>query len=559
MSDHIETLDLKDEPKVFRCIFGAVGGQGGGAISEILFNAVRIERLKYGGQKAKLGSYEKRSMTPGLAQRSGSTITSLSFIDTHLTEDKLPDNVILSEMPHRASCDVIVAQEINELMKYIEKAKLDAWVISNEVRSITPPEKDPSYIAQTSIENQIEAAKEYLKDGTYIGLDGDKITSENHLDVRSLNVIMMGMMCAAEVIPISKESYIEAIGLRFKGKLFDANVKAFEIGETYFKEGRYKERDEEFHWTDLSVNEIRERAIKTAIRYRRKRAATKLQVKLEPIFEGIIEKYPENVAKYILEGYAQMVDFQDIKHANWYLSLVEDVFSIDKSTDHRMTKEFAQNMAGRIMQWDGPFRVAEHAIHDLPPQKEKDQIVYLEKKLQPTLEEIVGMIPVFNFMYKHPLGFLYRWYDKRRFKGRSTNIKTTNIFGFGFFWFLSKFKGIRRPTVRFRREKLLIEQINVDILDLYKLSPNLAEELCWYIGKIRGYSFIRHNHIVNYNKVVDGVKRIYKEKDENAAVNFIKVAYNTVSNAGQGTDELDELLSDHLSGNYSIPLIVADR
>ncbi|MHA2100884.1 MAG: DUF6537 domain-containing protein, partial [Candidatus Kariarchaeaceae archaeon] len=453
-------MDFSNEPRLYRMVVGAVGGQGGG------------------------------------------------------------DNLIISEMPHRSSADILIAQEINELMKYIERAKQDAWVITNEVRSLTPSEKSPGYIPQTSIEQQIEAAKKYLEKGTYVGIDGQKILEDNSLDPRSLNVVMMGMLCASSTLPISRESYLEAMALRFKGKVYDLNVKAFEVGEKYYLEGRYKERNKDFTWYDLSIDEIMHQSQATAIKHRRARAKLKLDKEIEPILYNLIDTYPKSVVKYILEGFGQLVDFQDLKHGNWYLDLVDSIFKIDNSKDKRMTKEFAQNMAGRILQWDGPYRIAEYTVHEKSKVPNSNQIYHMEKKLQPTLEEIVGMIPIPNFIYKKRPEFLYRFYDKRKFKGRSTNIKTTGFFGFGFFWFLSKFKRIRRTTVRFRREKIFVLKIMEDISNLHKLSPKLSEELCWYIGKIRGYSFVRHNHITVYHKVVEGTKQIFKEKDVNAAENF---------------------------------------
>ncbi|MHA2252763.1 MAG: DUF6537 domain-containing protein [Candidatus Kariarchaeaceae archaeon] len=556
--DEIIPLDFSDEPKLFRIAVGAVGGQGGGAISEIIFHAVRFERKKNGGSKSDY-SFEKRAMTPGLAQRSGSTLTSLAFLDPWLKEEGLPESYIFSEMPHRGSCDVVVSQELGELMKYIYLANPNGWVLANEMRSITPPEKSPSYIPHTTIEEQIQAAKNYMENGTYIGIDGEKIIRDNQLDPRSLNVVMMGMMSAAEVFPISKDSYLKALNMRFKGKLFDLNKVAFELGEKYYLEGRYKEREEYFSWYNLSIEEIKYRSINNAIKYRRTRAKRKLRGRVEEEISNIVEAYPEHLAKIIIEGFGQLVDFQDLKHGKWFIELVEQVYALDSSDKNRMTKEFAQNMAARIMQWNGPFRVAEHAYHDrFDKAVEEGQLFVMEKKLQPTLEEIVGMIPVPNFIYKRIPSKLYNWYHKRMEKGRSTNLKTTGLFGFSTFWFLSKMKKIRRTTVRFRREKLFIEQIMDDITQIHQLSPKAAEELCWYLGKIRGYSFVRIAHIEAYYKLTEGIKVLLAKSDESTAVNFIKNSYNMVSNAGQFVDQIDDILEDHLRGQYIIPLMLSD-
>ncbi len=553
--DVIAPLDFSNEPQVYRVAVGAVGGQGGGAISEIIYHAVRFERSKNIGKEISY-SYEKRSMTPGLAQRSGSTLTSLAFVDPLIAEDKLPQNFILSEMPHIGSCNVVVAQEMNELMKYIHLCNPRGWILANEMRTITPPEKSPSHIPLTTLDNQIQAAKNYIEQGVYIGIDGNKIIKDNNIDPRSLNVVMLGIFSAANILPISRESYLKAINIRFKGKIFEMNKAAFELGETYFLEGKHKERDEKFNWFDLSLVEIRYRAINNAIKYRRKRAKRKLLPKLEQDMDEIIRIYPEHLAKIIMEGYGQLIDFQDRKHGKWFLNLVAQIFEIDSNEfNYRKTKEFAQNMAVRIMQWNGPFRVAEHAYHDRFEGKvDPDQLFVMEKKLQPTLEEIVGMIPVPNFIYKRTPKRMYNWYQRHLHKGKSTNIRTTSIFGFLFFWFLSKMKAIRKSTVRYRREKQFIEKIMSDILKIHNKSAMVAEELAWYIGKIRGYSYVRINHILAYNEVVNGIELLLEEGDDNVAVNFIKNCYNTISNSGEGVEIIDDLVQDHLRGQFIVPL-----
>ena len=555
----IEPIDYSNEPKLYRMVVGAVGGQGGGAISEILFNAVRFERIKNGGEKGKSSSFEKRSMTPGLAQRSGSTITSLSFLDPQLTEAELPDSYIISEMPHRASCDVIIAQEINELMKYIERAKLDGWVLANEIRTITPPEKLPDYVPTTSVENQIEAARSYLKDGSYIGIDGAKIIRDNKLDPRSLNVVMMGMLFASEIIPVSEESFLKALNLRFTGKLYDLNVNSFNVGKNYYLSGKYKERDPEHTWHDFTIDEIISQSIQRAIRFRRKRIARKIEAQLIDLYSKIKEEWDLIQAKYLIEAHGQLVDFQNLKHANWYLDEISILKSLNGVTD-RFLVESIRNIGGRIMQWEGPFRVAELAINDTYEALIEDGTMFvMEKKLQPTLEEVVGMIPVPNFIYKRRPEFLYKWYSKRIFKGRSTNIRTTSGFGFGFFWILSKFKVLRPSTVRYRREKILIEKIFADLKQIHSLSPKVAEEVAWYLGKIRGYSFVRHHHVLAYHDLIEGVIELLNNKKPEVASAFVKNVYSNVSNSGDGYENIDNILEDHRNDQYIIPLSFVDE
>ncbi len=179
----------------------------------------------------------------------------------------------------------------------------------------------------------------------------------------------------------------------------------------------------------------------------------------------------------------------------------------------------------------------------------------MEKKLQPTLEEIVGMIPVPGFLYRHRPEFLYRIYDKHKFKGKSTDVKTTSFFGFTLFWFLSKLKWIRPTMVRYRREKLLIEKIHFNVTHWIEKSPNVAKELAFYIGKIRGYSYVRHRHLKAFDSILSNLPEIYEKQGSKVTGNFIQHVYREVTNAGQNYEKISELADLYKKGNYQINLI----
>ena len=546
------------EPRIYRVVVGAVGGQGGGAISEILFQAVRIERLLYSGSAVKGVSYEKRSMTPGLAQRSGSTVTSLSFIDPRISVDQLPSSLILSEMPHRASCDVVIAQEMNELMKYIDRCKPDGWILTNETRTITPPEKMPDYISTTDLQSQIKAAKAYIQHGTYVGIDSIKILRDNNMDSRTLNVIMMGILHASNVLPISKESYLKALAMRFSGKIYDMNIVAFELGELYFKQGKYKERDPDFSWSDYTLEELKVRSITTALQYNRKRQQRKITEYMENCFEDVESLYSGNVLRYVIEGLGQMISFDGISHGKWYLRLVEEIFRSDNEP-YNLTEEYARNLAGRIMQWDGPYRIAQYVMYENLPESNGNQIIIMEKKLQPTLEEIIGMLPIPYFLYNRIPIFMKKWYHRNKHRGKPRDIRTTSIFGFSFFWLIYKLRWVRRFSIRYKRETALISRIHQDIKYFLEKDHEVALNLAWYIGKIRGYAHIRSNHIYVYEKLVTGIKSILEILNTTEpAVSFIKNVYMQIGKDAMDLSILDTLLEDHLKGRHIIPLMLPE-
>ncbi len=549
---HLEPLPKTEVPKIFRVAVGAVGGQGGGAISEIIFYAVKFEREKHAPDKAKKITYETRGMIPGLAQRSGSTITSVTFVDPRLPDEKLPDHIVLTEMPHRGSCQLVVGQELNELMKFLPYAEKSGIVIVNEERQVTPPEKMSNFSPKFSEKDQIQTAQHFMKDGTYIGFKGRKIIKEHNLDPRMLNTFMLGIISEMNALPISRESYVDAISRRFSGKVLEMNLSAFHLGELYFREGRYKEEVKEFRWEDLTLDEIIARGLRTATEYKRFRKG-KFKEKVSKRLGELGQKYPYPLNKYVVEAYAQLTDFQNMRHAEKLISLIDELMAITDSLE--LLSEYVQNISGRIMQWDGPVRVAEYAVRDrISPKTEKGTLFIMEKKLQPTVEELVGMVPIPKFLYGKSPEFLYRIYERNKFRGKSMNVKTTSFFGFLTFWFLKKLKPVRPKMIRYHREMNLLKEIHMNQILWTQKSQKVGLAHAKYIGKIRGYSYVRHRHLVAYREMMTSVPKIYEKYGEDIAVSFMEQVLRTVSNAGQGYDEIKNISEDYLNGNYQLVL-----
>ncbi len=552
--DNIEQNNVeKSLPKIYRIAVGAVGGQGGGAISEILFYAIRSERHRFAPDKAKLHTYETRGMIPGLAQRSGSTITSVTFLDPHLKESELPDDIILTEMPHRSSCDLVIGQELNELMKFLPLLRPDGVIIANEEKQITPPEKLPSFKENFSSEDQIKAAKQYVKDGNYYGFSSERLIEEYNLDPRTVNTFILGMVSQLGILNISRDSLIEALNRRFKGNIFEVNKTSFELGEMYIEQGLHKQIKSEEDWKDLTLDEISARSLNHSLKFvsSRKRVSWEKQV-LES-FTMIKHTFPENVSRYVIEGYSQLVNFQNPKYGNLYLEKTQSVFNADVSP-YTVTENYARHMAGRFYQWDGPIRVAEYVKKDAQKESTDGTLRIETKKLQPTIEEIIGMVPVPYLVYNHIPRRIYNWYDRNKFRGRSTDLNINSIIGFGLFWFLDKLKPIRPWTVRYKREMNYIKRITETLIYWESKDSNVAQELSIYLSKVRGYSFVRHDHLTHMFKIMDHLDLIYEQQGKELTCQFIRECYLNISYSGKETEDLDGLIKRFEEGEPKFTL-----
>ncbi|MDH5645462.1 MAG: hypothetical protein OEZ01_05615, partial [Candidatus Heimdallarchaeota archaeon] len=98
-----------------------------------------------------------------------------------------------------------------------------------------------------------------------------------------------------------------------------------------------------------------------------------------------------------------------------------------------------------------------------------------------------------------------------------------------------------------------------DIKYFLEKDHEVALNLAWYIGKIRGYAHIRSNHIYVYEKLVTGIKSILEILNTTEpAVSFIKNVYMQIGKDAMDLSILDTLLEDHLKGRHIIPLMLPE-
>ncbi len=196
----------KNEINIIIC---GVGGQGVVLVSELLGNAAVRGKVAVKG-----------SEVLGMAQRGGSVFSNLRL-----------GGSAIAPMTPEGKCDVLIAVEPSEALRNISYLAKNSVVVLNTttVLPYTFYLGKSGYPAQDQI---IEKLKRVT--GRIITLDASGLAKEAG-SLQSANVVMLGALFGTGLMPVKEEFAKEAILARFKEKVGEINIKAFDLGHEYVK------------------------------------------------------------------------------------------------------------------------------------------------------------------------------------------------------------------------------------------------------------------------------------------------------------------------------------
>ena len=187
--------------KTFNIIIAGVGGQGLITLTQILAQAALLENYDV-----------KTSELHGLAQRGGS-------VETHLRFGKK----VYSPLIDQAKADLVISLEIQEGLRKISFANSQTIFIVNS-----------SYIAYPggfSVETVAKKAKQLLKKKFHLIPASEICTKILQNEVVS-GIYLLGYGIYKNLIPLKKESVLQAIKEIMPEKYQELNIKAFQLGRS---------------------------------------------------------------------------------------------------------------------------------------------------------------------------------------------------------------------------------------------------------------------------------------------------------------------------------------
>ena len=186
-----------------RLIIVAVGGQGNLLASKVLGEAA-----------SRLNIPVRMSEIHGMAQRGGVVESAMIFGDA--------ESAIISD----GEADILLGFEPLEALRALNRCNGNTVVITNTapLPPFTAAIGKGVYPDLATIEKLISA-----KVGRLMTLDANALATEAGNEL-SVNIVLLGALIKAGILPVTKESVQAAIAETTKKSFVETNLKAFELG-----------------------------------------------------------------------------------------------------------------------------------------------------------------------------------------------------------------------------------------------------------------------------------------------------------------------------------------
>lgn len=480
---------MQGKSDLIKIFIPAVGGQGGGVLTEWLVQAFFREEFDVQGISL-----------PGLSQRGGSTVYYLEAYPKS-EEDK---QVIFAQFPVPGEVDIIVAQEFLELGRALELGygSDNTTIVTSTHRIYSTLEKLPIGSGIYSDENLRKIANAFSSD--LIELNALELSKANGMDELAVNAILLGALSASGALPLKKKSFtgaIEEVGVAVK-----SNLRAFEVGFDYIESKQYQRQDSKSAkgWEKF----VEERARKLEGNDREE-----YLLRVSEIESG----YPVNLREILAESVWRLKDYQDFKYADSYLSRVNDVLRIDervKGGGYKLTEHYAKNLA-LLMSYEDGIRVAELKIKSERFKRIKenmrlrdDQVFKVIDYLKPDAEEVYGLLPYYIvapvLSFTRTSLFKKIWRRKKPLTFGQTPT-TTSFSGFARLWLLTKIKFMRAQSYRYRKENALVKKYTESVKIYSQYDYKLGRLIAKSAEMVKGYGKVRRRTMDAFYRFIDNI------------------------------------------------------
>ena len=459
-------------PRPLSVLIAALGGEGGGVLSQWIVAAALAEGLAV-----------QSTSIPGVAQRTGATTYYIEMLPARTEEDQTP---IFALAPFPGGIDVLVSSELLEAARAMQNGFVTperTTLIASIHRQYAIGERtamgDGRYDAGRVLDTAAELAKRAVL------FDMSQATEESG---SVISAVLLGAIAGAGVLPLDRERFEQTI--RDSGLAVEANLKGFAAG---FKAAAAAH----------GVPRLDEPAKRPQQGSHRAAA----------LLDRVEADYPKSTWPVVKEGVSRLAGYQDAAYARLYLDRLDTIRALDAEAgsaaeSHKLTSETGRYLA-TWMAYDDIIRVG-----DLKTRKGRlervaaevratpDQPVIVTDHFKPGIEEICAILPP---GLARPI---LRWAKRRGAIGRlhiGLHIKTTSVSGFLLVWLLARLKGFRRMSSRFADEQALIERWLAAVRGAAAHDADLAREVVECARLIKGYGETHRRGRGNFLSLIDGV------------------------------------------------------
>jgi indolepyruvate ferredoxin oxidoreductase beta subunit len=439
----------------------AVGGQGGGVLSEWIVEAAIAD-----------GQVAHGTSIPGVAQRTGSTTY---YVEVFPPSDREPT---VSLYPVPGALDVLLAPELLEVGRMIElgfPSPARTTIITSTHRLFSIQEKLALGNAIYPTDRLVDAARTFSR--TLHAFDALALAREHRTEV---NAILLGALAGSGVLPMRDESYRDAI--RAKGVQVEANLRGFELGLELARgtvDGHGPSRSDAAMAAGARNGPVASRP---------------------PADDPRVAALPEPLRPIVRHALPRLVDYQDERYAERYLALLRPFLDGDV--------EVAVHVARYLALWmtyEDAIRVADLKTRAARFARIRDEartpgaVVDVTDYLKPDLDEIYGILP---YALVAPFA---QWAERRWPHGRPTmaqHVRTTTVLGYLRVWFLGRLRRLRPISYRAHREFERMTQWLAVVRRCAVWDVALAREVARAGQLVKGYGEVRRRMTAHLDRLL---------------------------------------------------------
>jgi len=425
----------------------AVGGQGGGVLSEWIVEAAIAD-----------GHVAHGTSIPGVAQRTGSTTYYIEVFPARADADPT-----VSLYPVPGALDVLLAPELLEVGRMIElgfPSPARTTIIASTHRLYSIHEKITTAGNVYPAERLIAGARAFARQ--LLAFDALALAREHETEA---NAILLGALAGSGAFPIPADAYRDAI--EQKGIQVKANLRGFELG---FERATSAQPPPVAASTERAGANGHEHIVSGPA---------------DPLLAGV----PAALRSIVAQGIERVVDYQDRAYAERYVARLRPFLA----GDTELATLVARNLAV-WMTYEDAIRVA-----DLKTRRARfDRIrrdarapeaeIVVTDYLKPDLDEIYGILP-------HRLVRRFaEWAERRWPHGRPTlgqHVKTTTVSGYLRLWILARCRRLRPVSYRARHEHARMERWLSAVARASAWDAGLGRELARAATLVKGYGEVR--------------------------------------------------------------------
>ncbi|MGD9915799.1 MAG: indolepyruvate oxidoreductase subunit beta family protein [Rhizobiaceae bacterium] len=481
----------------------AVGGQGGGVLSDWIVNAA--ERSGYVAQSTSVA---------GVAQRTGATIY---YIEMSRDTGRQP---VFSLSPAQGDVDIMVAAELMEAGRAVMRGFVTpdrTTLIASSHRIAAVSEKIEPGDGRASSDKVRDAAR--LASKRFIAFDMEKIAIEAG---SVISASLLGALAGSGALPFPRESYEDAV--KAAGRGVKASLAAFAGAYERAQGGDGTpprqvtpggpQDSAKAHLAPSSANaaDTGKAAPRPSV------SGPSRKLSQWQALSARVDTLPEAVRDMAARGLRKVVDYQDLAYGEEYLKLLGRALAVDDAARvYAFSTASAKHLANALC-YDDMIRVADLKTRSTRASRVRrevgagdDTVLHVTEYFHPRVQEFCGTLPAGLGRYIENRPRLAGFIDRRINRGR--HIRTDGIVGFGMLWFIGGLRRWRRRLLRHEVEAAHLQRWYALALRHAATDYALATEIIECRRLIKGYSDTHVRSHSKFDRVLSGLDLLQGRPD----------------------------------------------